>query len=78
VRPATRTPVAVADAAEIEDLVIITGMPAAQLLGERAAGAARSTWSLDTVLHGHARSRNRILDQAWNFYPWASASRASR
>lgn len=50
--PATRTPVAVADAAEIEGLVTITDTPTAQLLRERGADAARSTWSLDTVLQG--------------------------
>jgi hypothetical protein len=77
-RPATRIPVAVADAAEIEGLVTITDAPAAQLLRDRAADAERSTWSLDTVLHGHAHTRNRILDEAWNSYPWASANRQSR
>lgn len=76
--PSTRTPVAVAAAVEIEDLVSITDMSAARMLRERAGDAERSTWSLDTVLHGHAHSRNPVLDEAWNSYPWASANRASR
>jgi len=76
--PATRTPVTVADAAEIESLVTIADMPPSQLLLELAADTERSTWSLGTSLHGHARSRNPILDEAWNSYPWASASRVNR
>ena len=76
--PATRTPVTVADAAEIENLVTITDTPPGRLLLDRAADAVRSTWSLDTALHGHARDRNPILDEAWNSYPWASAARAYR
>ena len=77
-RPAARTPVTVADTAEIEVLVTITGTPPGRLLLERAADDVRSTWPLDTALNGHARSRNPILDEAWNSYPWASANRASR
>jgi hypothetical protein len=76
--PAARTPVTVADAAEIEVLVTITDTSPGRLLLERAADDVRSTWSLDTALDGHARSRNPILDEAWNSYPWASANRASR
>ena len=73
--PATRTPVTVADAAEIENLVTITDMPPGQLLLDRAADNVRSTWALDTALHGHARDRNPVLDEAWDSYPWASATR---
>ena len=76
--PATQTPVAVADAAEVESLVTITDMPAARLLRERATDAASSTWSVHAALQGHAHSRNLVLDEAWNSYPWASANRASR
>jgi hypothetical protein len=76
--PAARTPVTVVDAAEIEVLVTITDTPPGQLLLDRAADYVRSTWSLDTALNGHARSRNPILDDAWNSYPWASANRTSR
>ncbi len=76
--PAARTPVTVADAAEIEILVTITDTPPGRLLLDRAADDVRSTWSLDTALNGHARSRNPILDDAWNSYPWASAKRANR
>jgi hypothetical protein len=74
--PASRTPVTVVDTAEIEVLVTITDAAPGQLLLDRAADTVRSTWSLDTALQGHARSRNTILDEAWNFYPWASAGRA--
>jgi hypothetical protein len=74
--PATRTPVTVVDATEIENLVTITDMPPGQLLLERAADAVRSTWSLDTAFHGHACDRNPILDAAWSSYPWASAGGA--
>jgi hypothetical protein len=76
--PSTRTPVTVADAAEIENLVTITDMAPGQLLFDRAADTSRSTWSLDTALQGHARNRNPVLDEAWNFYPWAAAARAYR
>ena len=76
--PAARTPVTVADAAEIEVMVTITGTSPGSILLDRAADEVRSTWSLDTALNGHARSRNPILDEAWNSYPWASAVRASR
>ena len=55
--PTTRTPVTVADAAEIENLVTITDTPPGQLLLDRAADTVRSTWPLDTVLQGHARDR---------------------
>jgi hypothetical protein len=72
--PAARTPVTVADAAEIEVLVTITGTSPGRLLLDRAADDVRSTWSLDTALNGYVRSRNPILDDAWNSYPWASAS----
>jgi hypothetical protein len=76
--PSTRTPVTVADAAEIENLVTITDMAPGQLLLDRAADTARSTWPLDTALQGHARNRNPVLDEGWNFYPWAAAARAYR
>jgi hypothetical protein len=76
--PPADTPVTVADAAEIEVLVTITDTPPGQLLLDRAADDVRSTWALDTALNGHARSRNSILDEAWNSYPWASGSYASR
>lgn len=65
-----RTPVTVADAAEIEGLVTITDAPPGRLLMEHAADVARSTWSLDTALHGQARIRNPILDEVWNSCPW--------
>jgi hypothetical protein len=74
--PATRTPVTVADAAEIEDLVTITDTAAGRLLLDRASDEVRSTWSLDTALQGHARDRNPVLDEAWHSYPWASAASA--
>jgi hypothetical protein len=74
--PATRVPVTVADAAEIENLVTITGTPPGRLLLDRAADEVRSTWTLDTALHGQPQRRNPILDEAWNSYPWASAARA--
>ena len=60
-----------ADAAEIENLVTITDTPPGQLLLDRAADEVRSTWSLDTALHGHARDRNPVLDEGWNSYPSA-------
>jgi hypothetical protein len=74
--PATCIPVTVADAAELENLVTTTDTPPGRLLLDRAADKARSTWSLGTALHGHARDRNPVLDGAWNSYPWASAARA--
>jgi hypothetical protein len=64
--PATRTPVTVADAAEVEALATITDTPPCRLLLDCAADAERSAWSVDIVLHCHARSRNPILDEAWN------------
>lgn len=73
----TRTPVTVADAAEIENLVTITDTPPGQLLLDRAADVVRSTWPLDAVLQDHSRDRNPVLDKAWDTYPWASAARAS-
>ena len=76
--PAGRTPVTVADAAEIEVLVTITDTPPGRLLLERAADDVRFTWSLDTALFGHEHSLNPILDEAWNSYVWASAGRADR
>ena len=76
--PATRTPVTVADAAEIEHLVTITDTPPGQLLLDRAANTVRSTWPLDTALQDRARDRNPVLDEAWNSYPWASAARSHR
>jgi hypothetical protein len=76
--PVTRTPVTVADAAEIENLATVTGISAGQLLLDRAADDVRSTWSLDTAFEGRARDRNPVLDQAWDSYPWASAARAYR
>lgn len=75
---AARTPVTVADAAEIEVMVTITDASPGSLLLERAADDVRSTWSLDTALDGHARNPNPILDEAWNSDPWPSANRASR
>jgi hypothetical protein len=76
--PPTHTPVTIADAAEIEVLVTITDIPPGQLMLDRAADNVRSTWALDTALNSHARSRNSILDEAWNSYPWASANYAGR
>lgn len=38
--------------------------------GAAAANAVNSKWSPDTALHGHGRSRNEVLDEAWSFYPW--------
>ena len=67
--PSTRTPVTVADAAEIENLVTITDMAPGQLLLDRAADTVRSTWPLDTALQGHARSRNPVLDEGMEFLP---------
>jgi hypothetical protein len=74
--PATSTRVTVADAAEIEKLVTITDTPAGRLLLQRAGDEVRSIWSLDAEFQGHARTRNSVLDQAWDSYPWASAARA--
>lgn len=71
--PPSQTPVTVASAAEIEDLVTITDIAPGQLLLDRAADAMRSTWALDTALNDRARSRNPILDEAWLSYPWALA-----
>ena len=76
--PVTRTPVTVADAAEIENLATVTGISTGRLLLDRAADNVRSTWSLDTAFEGRARDRNPVLDQAWDSYPWASAARAYR
>jgi hypothetical protein len=69
VLPATRTPVTVADAAEIETLATATGISPGQLLLDRAADEERSTWSLDTAFQGLTRGRNPVLDQAWDSYP---------
>lgn len=74
--PTTTTHVTVADAAEIENLVTITDMPPGQLLLDRASDEVRSAWSLDTILPGHARNRNPVLDEAWDSYPWVAAARA--
>jgi hypothetical protein len=74
--PSTQTSIAIADAAEVEDLVTLTDVSASQLLSERAADAERSTWSVHSAFQGHTRSRNSILDEAWNSYPWAPANRA--
>ena len=74
--PATRTPVTVADAAEIENLATVTGISPGRLLLDRAADDVRSTWSLDTAFEGRTRERNPVLDEAWDSYPWASAARA--
>jgi hypothetical protein len=71
--PPSQTPVTVASGAEIEDLVTITDIPPGQLLLDRAADAMRSTWALGTALNDRVRSRNPILDEAWNSYPRASA-----
>jgi hypothetical protein len=76
--PAGRTPVTVADAAEIEVLVTITDTPPGQLLLERADGNVRCTYSLDTALYEHEHTLNPILDEAWNSCLWASAGRADR
>jgi hypothetical protein len=76
--PATRIPVTVADAAEIENLATITGISPGRLLLDRAADAVRSTWSLDTAFTSHTRTRNPVLDEAWNSYPWAAAARPYR
>jgi hypothetical protein len=76
--PPATTPTTVTSAAELEVLVTITDTPPGRLLLDRAADPVRSTWSLDTALDGHERSRNPILDEAWNLYPWASANRANR
>ena len=65
--PGGRTPVTIADAAEIEVLVTITDTPPGRL-----------RWSLDTALYEHERSLNPILDEAWNSCLWASAGRADR
>jgi hypothetical protein len=78
VLPAIRTPVTVADAAEIEKLATVTGISPGRLLLNRAADEERSTWSLDTAFQGRTRDRNPVLDQAWDSYPWASAARAYR
>ena len=58
---------------EIEGLVTITDTPTAELLRERGADAARSTWSLDTVLQGrchpHTSGRqSRSRGQRHGFY----------
>jgi hypothetical protein len=74
--PATSTQVTVADAAEIEKLVTETDTTAGRLLLHRASDEVRSTWSLDAEFQGHDRTRNPVLDQAWDSYPWASAARA--
>ena len=76
--PATRIPVTVTDAAEIEGLVTIADTSPGRLLLDRADDAERSTWALDTALNGHSRRRNSILDEARNTYPWASANRMDR
>jgi hypothetical protein len=76
--PATRTPVTVADSAEIENLATITGISPGRLLLDRAADEVASTWSLDTAFEGRTRDRNPVLDEAWNSYPWASAARPPR
>jgi hypothetical protein len=76
--PAGRTPVTVADAAEIEVLVTITDTPPGRLLLERAADDVRFTWSLDTALYEHEHSLNPILDEAWSSCLWVSAGRADR
>lgn len=76
--PAGRTPVTVADAAEIEVLVTINDTPPGRLLLEPAADDVRFTWYLDTALYGHEHSLNPILDEAWNSYVWVSTGRADR
>lgn len=69
--PAGRTPVTIADAAEIEVLVTITDTPPDRLLLDHADDNIRFTYSLDTALYGHEHSLNPISDEAWNSYPWA-------
>jgi hypothetical protein len=56
--PATRVPVTVADVAEVENLVTITGTPPGRLLLDRAADEACSSWALDTR-HGGGRNPGR-------------------
>lgn len=71
--PSGRTPVMIADAAEVEVLVTLTDTPPGQLLLQRAADDVQRTWSLDTALLGHDCGLNEILERAWNSYPWAHA-----
>ena len=61
-----------ADAAEIENLVTITDTPPGQLLLDRAADDARSTWSLDTALHGPRPQPNPVLDEGMELLPVGS------
>jgi hypothetical protein len=69
--PATSTSVAVAGIAEVENLVTITDVRISQFLLERDADTERSTWSVGSMLPGHAHGRNPVLDEAWRSYPWA-------
>jgi hypothetical protein len=48
----------VADTVEIDGVVTIIDTPDAPFAPRACRDAERSTWSLGTALHGHARSRN--------------------
>ncbi|MCW2943238.1 MAG: hypothetical protein JWN00_6223, partial [Actinomycetia bacterium] len=76
--PATRTPICVVDASEIEDLVTVTDISVSRFLQDWMDDPERSTWALHTTLQGHENQRNPILDAAWNTYPWASVNRGLR
>ncbi len=76
--PSALLPVTVASAQEIEQLVMLRGVSAAETLQSRSSDRERSTWSLDAVLAHYEAGRNPILDAAWDSYHWSEVSRTRR
>ncbi|MFB7301332.1 hypothetical protein [Streptomyces rubiginosohelvolus] len=77
-QPSAAVPVSVCSVGDLENLVTITDAPISRLLIERASDPQRSTYGLSEAFAGHARTRNAVLDEGWNSYPWrGSANRLS-
>lgn len=69
-QPSTAVPVSVCSAGDLENMVTITDAPIGRLLIERASDPQRSTYGLNEAFAGHTRTRNPVLDEGWNSYPW--------
>ncbi|MBT2546566.1 hypothetical protein J7E99_39440 [Streptomyces sp. ISL-44] len=69
-QPSTSVPVTVCSASDLEHMVTIDDAPIGRLLIERASDPHRSTYGLTEALSGHSHTRNTVLDDGWNSYPW--------
>ena len=70
--PACDIPFRVCSTLELEHLVTVSDISVGQLLLDHLQDPEKAGWSVGSALVGHSGIRNKVIDEAWETYPWKS------